>query len=224
MAHDTAPAALPEGPIPGRSRRQVTLTPKAQELLAQASSGQTIAPSQWPFTMDALTPAHQQLQQQLQQQQMQQQQQQLQQQLHQQQMEQQHQRLQQQLQQQIMHQQLVQQQQQHQQMLGASVPRRPRSDLVTSTSPRRPRVSDFTLPRSQGPVAAPTGIHLLDALFDPRLLSKDTRLQNWIALCMRQDLTCHRCATWNAAMRHARVALDKLASCCQPPSSLDHLS
>ena len=144
-------------PSPGRSRRQVTLTPKAQELLAQASAGQATAPSQWPFTMHALTPANQQLQQQLQQQQIQQQQQhqQLQQQLHQQQMEQQHQQLQRQLQQQMLQQQLVQQQ--HQQMLGAAIPRRPRSDLASSTSPRRPKVSDFTLLSSQGPAPVQPG-------------------------------------------------------------------
>ena len=150
MGDENAPAALPEGPTPGRSRRQVTLTPKAQELLAQASSGQTTAPPQWPFTMDVLTPPHQQLQQQLQQQQLHHQQ--LQQQKHQQQMEQQHQQLQRQLQQQhIQQQMLLQQQQQH--LLGAAVPRRPRSDLAPSTSPRRPRVSDFTLLSHQDPAA-----------------------------------------------------------------------
>ena len=138
----SAAAAPPQGTSPGRSRRQVTLTPKAQELLAQASSGVTATPPQWPFTVDALAPPHQQLQQQLHQQHLQQQLMMQRQQYHLQQ---------QQLQQQQLQQQQLLQQQHQQQLMAPIVPRRPRSDLANhSSSPRRPRVSDFSYPSHPG--------------------------------------------------------------------------
>ncbi|KAK9830781.1 hypothetical protein WJX74_006949 [Apatococcus lobatus] len=146
----SAAAPPSQGPSPGRSRRQVTLTPKAQELLAQASSGLTSAPPQWPFTVDALAPPHQQLQQQLHQQHLQQQLMMQRQQYHLQQ---------QQLQQQQLQQQQLLHQQHQQQIMAPIVPRRPRSDLANqASSPRRPRVSDFSYPSAAPGPGLPSSV------------------------------------------------------------------